>query len=183
MMLPHRNFYRRDTETQRRGEREMGRKGEKILFRWVALRLPFSPSPFLPFSLLLRLGVSAVIAFCFSCSYKATDPRTVLPADPLVYLESRDLARTLGAITNNQKFDAAAKSKPNLAALRGVKVSIAVTGFETSEQSFTEENAVLKFQPRFVAVVETNAWSWQTTSFIEDKLGEFVNDVYAGEVE
>jgi len=99
-----------------------------------------------------------------------------------VYLESRDLARTLRAITDNPKFEAAAKFKPNLDALSGVGVSVAVTGFQTSEQEVTEENAVLKFQPRFVAVVETNAWGWQTTSFIENQLGEFVNDVYEGEV-
>jgi hypothetical protein len=101
----------------------------------------------------------------------------------LVYLESRDLARTLHAITDNPKFESAAKTKPNLDVLKGVKVSIAVTGFETSEQAVTEENAVLKFQPRFVAVVDTNAWGWQTTSFIENQLGEFVNDVYGGEVQ
>jgi hypothetical protein len=64
-----------------------------------------------------------------------------------------------------------------------VKVSVAVTGFETSEQSVTEENAVLSFRPRFVAVAETNAWGWQTTSFVENKLGEFVNEAYGGEVE
>ncbi|MEO8041786.1 MAG: hypothetical protein ABI646_04155 [Acidobacteriota bacterium] len=100
-----------------------------------------------------------------------------------MYLESNDLAKTLHAIIDNPKFEAAAKFKPNLNALNGVKASIAVTGFETSEQSLTEENAVLKFQPRFVAVVETKAWGWQTTSFIENQLGEFVNDVYGGEVE
>ena len=46
----------------------------------------------------------------------------------------------------------------------GVKVSIAVTGFESSEQSVTEQNAVLKVQPRLVVVAETNAWGWQTRS-------------------
>ena len=135
-------------------------------------------------SISLRLCVSAVIAVALAaCGSKPIDPRAVIPGDSLVYLESKDLARTLRSITDNPKFEAASKFKPNLDALNGVKVSIAVTGFETSEQSVTEENAVLKFQPRFVAVVETKAWGWQTTSFIENKLGEFVNDVYGGEVE
>ncbi|MEO6334101.1 MAG: hypothetical protein ABIO91_03885 [Pyrinomonadaceae bacterium] len=118
-----------------------------------------------------------------SCGSKPIDPRTVIPGDALIYLETQDLATTLHAITDNPKFEAAAKFKPNLDALSGVKVSIAVTGFETSAQQVTDENAVLKFQPRFVAVVETNAWGWQTASFIENRLGEFVNEVYDGEVQ
>ncbi|HXK39794.1 MAG TPA: hypothetical protein VJ837_03100, partial [Candidatus Paceibacterota bacterium] len=135
-------------------------------------------------SLPLRVAILAIAAlFLASCGSKPTDPRTVIPADALIYLESADLGATLSAVVDNPKFAQLAKSKPDLSVLRGVKVSIAVTGFETSEQSITEENAVLKFRPRFVAVTETNAWSWQTTGFVEDKLGEFVNEAYAGEVE
>ncbi|MEP7148627.1 MAG: hypothetical protein ABI857_07060, partial [Acidobacteriota bacterium] len=134
-------------------------------------------SPLLPLSL-----VVAVLLITVGCGSKPTDPRTVIPGDALVYLESNDLARTLKAITDNPKFEAAAKFKPNLSALNGVKISIAVTGFEISEQSVTEENSVLTSRPRFVAVTETNAWGWQTTSFIENQLGEFVNEVYGGEV-
>jgi hypothetical protein len=134
--------------------------------------------------ILFAAFISATLALLtFGCGSKPTDPRTVIPGDALVYLESNDLARTIHAIIDNPKFEAAAKFKPNLSALDGVKISIAVTGFETSEQTIGEENAVLKFQPRFVAVVETKAWGWQTTSFIENQLGEFVNDIYGGEVE
>ena len=139
-------------------------------------RLPVSLSPLLP----LLLVAAALLAACGS---KPTDPRTVIPGDALVYLESKDLREALRPITESPKFEAAAKSKPNLDALKGVRVSIAVTGFETSQEAVTEENAVLNFQPRFVAVAETNAWGWQATSFIENQLGEFVNDVYDGEVE
>ena len=148
--------------------------------------LPVSLSPRLVLSASPRLRVLPLIIaaiLAVSCGSKSIDPRTVIPGDALVYLESNDLARTLKAITDNPKFEAAAKSKPNLSVLSGVKLSIAVTGFETSEQAVTEENSVLHFQPRFVAVVETNAWGWQTTSFIENQLGEFVNDVYGGDVE
>jgi hypothetical protein len=187
-MLAQKNFYRRAAETLGKGESEKGRKGDGETSRFVTRLLvprfpllPFSPSPFL--YLLLRLSVSAVIAVSIGCGSKATDPRTVIPGDALVYLESKDLAKTLTTIIDNPKFEAAAKSKPNLSSLTGVSVSIAVTGFETSEQTVTEENAVLNFQPRFVAVAETNAWGWQATNFIENQLGEFVNDVYDGEVE
>jgi len=131
----------------------------------------------------LFIGFFGGILILTACGTKATDPRTVIPGDALVYLESKDLGTTLAAITDNPKFEAAAKSKPNLSALNGVKVSIAVTGFETSQEAVTEENAVLNFQPRFVAVAETNAWGWQATNFIENQLGEFVNNVYDGEVE
>ena len=166
-MLTHRK------KTRRQRDRE---RGSHIIIRFSSL--PFSLARLLPFYSILFLAILAA-----ACGSKPTDPRTVIPGDSLVYLESTDLARTLRSLTDNPKFEAASKFKPNLDALNGVKVSIAVTGFETSEQSVTEENAVLKFQPRFVAVVETKAWGWQTTSFIENKLGEFVNEVYGGEVE
>lgn len=146
-------------------------------------RTPLRISVSLRLRVLFAALIAVTLALTFGCGSKPTDPRTVIPGDALVYLESNDLAKTLHAIIDNPKFDSAAKFKPNLGALNGVKISIAVTGFETSEQSVTEENAVLKFQPRFVAVVETKAWGWQTTSFIENQLGEFVNDVYGGEVE
>ncbi len=63
-----------------------------------------------------------------------------------------------------------------------MKLAVAVTGFETKEQQVTEENAVLNFKPRFVAVAETNAWNYQAVSFTENKLGEFINETYDGEV-
>lgn len=168
-MLPHTDFYRRDAETLRKREKRNKRLTRN---RFMA----FSCSAF-------RLCVYAGILLAAACGSKPTDPRTVIPNDALVYLESNDLAKTLRSITDNPKFEAAAKSKPNVSALSGVRLSIAVTGFETSEQAVTEENSVLNFQPRFVAVVETNAWSWQTTSFVENQLGEFVNEVYGGDVE
>ena len=75
-----------------------------------------------------------------------------------------------------------AASKPDVSSLDGIKLSVAVTGFETYEQTVTAENSVLNFRPRFVAVAETNAWSWQAEAFVEHKLGEFINDIYGGEV-
>ncbi len=173
-MLTQKKFHRRDAETPRivwpMGSRPQVPKALRFINKaWILVAL--------------RLCVSAVVAASLSCGSKPTEPRTVIPGDALVYLESTDLGKTLTAITENPKFLQLVKAKPDLSALDGVKVAIAVTGFETSEQTVTDENSVLNFQPRFVAVVETNAWGWQTKSFVENQLGEFVNGVYEGVVE
>ncbi len=142
-----------------------------------------SLNPRVPVSPRLCVFFVALTLIAISCGAKPTDPRTVIPSDALIYLETTDLEKTLRAIVDNPKYEAAARSKPDLSALGGIKMSIAVTGFETSEQAVTDENSVLNFQPRLVAVAETKAWGWQTTSFIENQLGEFVNSIYEGEVE
>jgi hypothetical protein len=126
--------------------------------------------------------VNLWLMFLVSCSSPPTDLRAFVPADTLVYLETGDLARTLDALTENKAFESLAKNKPDFSALGNVQLAVAVTGFETSEQQITSDNAVLNFKPRFVAVAETHAWNWQTVKFTENKLGEFVNDVYGGEV-
>ena len=106
----------------------------------------------------------------------------MIPADSLVYLESNDLGAVMKPITESPAFREAAKTVPDFSALNGVKLAVAVTGFETKEQPVTDENSVLSFQPRFVAVLDTNAWNFQALSFTENKLGEFINQIYGGEV-
>lgn len=130
----------------------------------------------------LRLAIVVLTTLLVSCSSKPVDVRTVLPADALVFLESRDLGAALGSITESEKFQALAKTKPDLSYLNRVEIGIAITGFETSEQKVTEENSVLNFQPRFVAAVETRLWNFQAVAFTEERLGSFINDVYGGEV-
>jgi hypothetical protein len=105
-----------------------------------------------------------------------------MPADSLVYLESNDLGAVMQAITERPAFREAAKSLPDLSVLKGVKLAVAVTGFESKEDPVTQESAVLSFQPRFVAILETNVWNYQALAFAESKLGEFVNNAYGGEV-
>src|SRR5689334_3121454 len=113
-MLAQKIFYRRDAETPR-----FVKDGRRKR-RWTRISFLLSIS--------LRLSVSAVIAVSLGCGSKPTDPRTVIPGDALVYLESNDLREALRPITENPKFEAAAKSNPNLDALKGVRVAIAVTG-------------------------------------------------------
>ncbi|HVQ55854.1 MAG TPA: hypothetical protein VMS29_03780, partial [Pyrinomonadaceae bacterium] len=128
-------------------------------------------------------------AFClftfglsFSCSTKPTDLRSLVPSDSLVYIESDDLGAVMSAITERPAFREAAKEFPDLSVLNGVKLAVTVTGFETKEHPVTDENSVLNFTPRFVAILETNAWNYQALKFTEEKLGSFIDDVYGGEV-
>ncbi|MGD9630345.1 MAG: hypothetical protein AB7V18_13980 [Pyrinomonadaceae bacterium] len=126
----------------------------------------------------------AVVVVASSCSSAGpTDVRAVVPGDALVYLETQDLGKALHAVTDNEAFRAAAKSQPDFSALNGIRVGVAVTGFETKDIPTPDGPSVLDVQPRFVAVAETNAWNFQAIKFAENKLGEFVNDVYGGGVE
>ncbi len=123
------------------------------------------------------------LVFLTSCAPKPIDPRTLVPADSLVYLETKDLGKMMNAVVSRASFEKLAKTTPNTAALNGIRLSVAITGFQTSEEAASDGSAVLNFRPHFVAVAETNAWNYQALSFTENKLGEFVNDIYGGEVE
>jgi hypothetical protein len=123
------------------------------------------------------------VLFIASCSTQPTDVRTVIPGDALIYLETQDLGKALTAITDNDAFRAAAKSQPDFSALNGIKVGVAVTGFESKDVPATDGASELNIQPRFVAIAETNAWNYQAIKFAENKLGEFVNEIYGGGVE
>jgi hypothetical protein len=136
----------------------------------------------LKFSAPLRLCVLAFLFFLISCGSPPTDLRTFAPADTLVYLETNDLGKALNGLTESRAFQDAAKTKPDFSALQGMQTAIAVTGFEASENQVTAENSVLNFKPRFVAIADTHAWNRYTLQFTEEKLGEFVNETYGGEV-
>ena len=163
--------------TQRKREMENGKR-KIFIFNFFTFNCQFSF--FNSFARLLC--IFAALVFSFSCASKPADLRTLVPADALIYLETNDLGKTLGAVTENKAFQQLAVNKPDLSALDGIQVAVAVTGFETSEEQLSEENSVLNFRPRFVAVAETNAWNWQALRFTENKLGEFINENYGGEV-
>ncbi|MEQ1646202.1 MAG: hypothetical protein ABL959_22310, partial [Pyrinomonadaceae bacterium] len=107
--------------------------------------------------------------------------RTLVPAETLVYLETNDLAAALQPIVDSKPFSSVVTKKPDFSALKGVQVAVAVTGFETSEVAVTDEQAVGKVQPRFVAVADTHAWNYQAVAFAEKKLGSFVTEIYDSE--
>ena len=164
------------------------RFSERKLKRLSRIKL-FSKNSFLSSDILfISTKLSAFICvnlwlfFLISCNSQPTDLRSLAPAETLVYLETNDLSKTLDALTENKAFETLAKNKPDFSALEKMQLAVVVTGFETSEQQVTTENAVLNFKPRFVAIAETHAWNWQTLKFTENKLGEFVNETYGGEV-
>lgn len=175
------NLNRGDAETGRRGEEETGRhgdagtRGKRTCVEHCVKR--FRGLVFLS----LYLGVSALIIT--SCGSKPVNLQSMAPADALVYLETNDLGKTVQALTENKQFQQLAAKTPDLSALKGIQLAVAVTGFEVSEQKLEGDDRGLNFKPRFVAIAETHAWDYQALAFAENKLGEFVTDFYGGEVD
>lgn len=132
-----------------------------------------------PLSLLILSLCLCLSVVNLSCqSAKPTDMRSLVPAETLVYLESRDLAKTLSALTENKSWQQLAKSKPDFSHLANTQFAVAVTGFETSEKQLTDEQAVLNFKPRFVAVADTHRWESTNLSLVENQIGKFARDAY-----
>ena len=121
-------------------------------------------------------------AFLLACKSAPTDLRTLAPAETLVYLESKDLAKTLDALTASRSFQDAAKSKPDFSRLENVQFAVAVTGFEASEKQLTTENSVLNFKPHFAAIIDTHAWNWQALGLTENQIGNLVKATYGDDV-
>ena len=132
---------------------------------------------------ILGFTVFTAVFLFLSCSTKPIDLRSMAPADSLIYLETNDIAATLQPLIDSNAFVEAAKAKPDLSALKGVQLAIVVTGFEASEEQVNDANSVLNFKAHFVAIADTHAWQWQTNSFAENQLGEFVNKMYGGGVQ
>lgn len=130
------------------------------------------------------IWIFAFVAFAsLSCKPAPADLRKMIPADSLAFLQTDDLANVLNAVADSKAFQQVAKSRPDFSELQDVQLAVAITGFETSEKQLTEDNSILHFRPHFVAIAATHAWNWQARDFTENKLGEFINDIYGGEVQ
>lgn len=106
-------------------------------------------------------------------SPQKVEMRSLVPNDAIIYLETNDLSKALEFLTASRTFRSLAETEPDFSALENAQLAVAVTGFETSE-----ENAALNFKPRFVAVIETHRWAWQTASFAENQIDRFVKRNY-----
>ncbi|MCW5960026.1 MAG: hypothetical protein KIS76_07670 [Pyrinomonadaceae bacterium] len=125
----------------------------------------------------------AVLAFLsVSCTSKKTELPGLVPKETLVYLETKDLGELLRTMTQSPRFKEIAAGTHDFSALDETPAAVAITGFETSEQQLTDENSSLNFKPRFAALIESGLWNWQTRGFVEEVLGDFVNETYGGEV-
>lgn len=123
-----------------------------------------------------------LLPFSFTaCATKPSDMRTLVPAETLIYLETNDLAAALKPIVDAKPFKEVAKSQPDLSALKGVQLAVAVLGFEATEEKLTDEQSVGSVKPRFVAVADTHAWNSTAIAFAERKLGGFVAEIYGSE--
>ena len=106
---------------------------------------------------------------------------TLVPADTILYLETPDLGFALKALVANEAFDSAV-SRPDFSALDGMPVAVAVSGFDASEKALNDGASEANWRPRFVAISETGFFSWQARSFIEAKLGPFIESSLGGDV-
>lgn len=104
--------------------------------------------------------------------------RSLLPNAGIVYLETNDLGNALESLTNSRAFSELADTKPDFSFLETIQIAVLITNFKTSEKQIGGENAILNFTPQFVAVAETHLWSWQTRSFAENQLDNFVRKNY-----
>ncbi len=129
--------------------------------------------------LVLLFGIVAV-SFSF-CSKTDVNLRTLAPKSTIIYLETNNLAETLNALTESKSFKENSASKTDFSVIDGIQVAVAITGFETSENQVTDEKAVLSFKPKFTAIAETHAWSWQVNSLVENNLSEFVKQIYGND--
>lgn len=131
-------------------------------------------------ALLIATALLAIMAT--NCSKAPVEPRKFLPADALIAVATDDLGAALGPIIEKAAGNARPAKKPDFSALNGIRIAAAVTGFEARETPAGSENAVLDLRPHFVAIIETNAWSWQVNSFVEGGIGELINQVYGGDI-
>lgn len=137
---------------------------------------------------LFVIRCSLSIIFCVflwsfsSCSSAPTDLRAFVPADAIVYLESKDLGETLDSLIRNPAWENGAAEAPDFSQLKNIQVAVAVTDFETAETQVTTESSVLKFKPHFVAVADTHQWKPTAVSIAENQVGRYARQIYGAEI-
>lgn len=131
--------------------------------------------------LLLILLCGIVALFVSFCGTTEVDMRTLAPKDTIIYLETNNLGKTLDALTESKSFKENSASKFDFSVVNGMQVAVAISGFETSENQVTDAQSVLSFKPKFTAIAETHAWSWQVNSLVENNLNDFIRRTYGSD--
>lgn len=132
---------------------------------------------------LICFFVVVILTASVACrTARKTDLRTLAPVDALIYFETRDLANALEPLTENAAFRELAADEPDFSAYKNVQFAVVILGFKSSEKQISDENSVLNFKPQFVAVAETNLWSWQAVSLVENRLDRFVRKNFGAAV-
>ncbi|MCA1638985.1 MAG: hypothetical protein LC768_11755, partial [Acidobacteria bacterium] len=108
--------------------------------------------------------------------------RSLAPRNAIAYLEINDLSVALNALTDTKVFQENSINKPDFSALENVQAAVAITGFETLEKQITDENSVINFKPKFVAIADTHAWKPTAVSIVENQIGKFVKGNYGDDV-
>ncbi|MDH3492280.1 MAG: hypothetical protein OEM82_01930 [Acidobacteriota bacterium] len=102
------------------------------------------------------------------------DLRDSIPVDAVAFVRIKDPSQMLRLVSR----EIGDVEKNGFRFLEGVDIAFAITGFEASEESLTEQDSVLNVRPKFAAVVETNAWSWQVRGFVDGPLNQFIKKKY-----
>ncbi|NNE99437.1 MAG: hypothetical protein HKN25_10505 [Pyrinomonadaceae bacterium] len=124
----------------------------------------------------------SITLISLSCGAASVDLRKFAPKETIIYLETNDLGKTLRTLTENEAFRQNSESALDFSVVNGFQIAIAVTGFETSEKQITDAQSILNFKPKFVAIAETHAWSWQLDSLIHGTLNNFFRKIYGEDV-
>lgn len=147
------------------------------------LKFRFSASEFrvvFPVFLFIFIAIGAAIAFA-TLGRKEIVLRKFAPKDSLVYLETNDLGGVLQKLTEAGSFKENSASTLDFSVVKGMQMAVVISGFETSENKVTDEKSVLNFKPKFTAIAETHAWSWQVSTLVENNLNDFVKKTYGSD--
>lgn len=136
---------------------------------------------FSPFLILFTFAIFSSLFFACRSAQK-TDMRAFAPKETIAYVEFKDLSQTLKALTDNRVFQENSTGKTDFSALENIQAAVVVTGFDASEKQISDENAILNFKPKFVAIADTHAWNATAISIAENQIGKFARRVYGDDV-
>ncbi|MFV0388994.1 MAG: hypothetical protein ACK5NT_09575, partial [Pyrinomonadaceae bacterium] len=111
------------------------------------------------------------------CGNKKIEFRNLAPSETLAYFETNDLEASLAASIKNPAIKEIG-ANIDLSMVKGMRMAVFVTSISGTENEIGENSSILRVMPKFFAVLETDAWSWQVTSLVERTLDPFVRRTY-----